>query len=463
MICKKCGKEIKDGDSFCTYCGTPVNGEDNNKGKVKSKKNENDIKVQNDTKKKSNKLKIIIPIIVVVLIIICIVVVIILKNKNNGETNTNEVVEEQQQDTSKIEIGTNYNCVTYGVKGYINFNTETSYVMNMTYDMSESVTYNGTYKRDGNTITLTVTYYDMAEDPETFEPYTETINILEDGTLKYTSSDGATYIFDKNVTLSDTSTSATETSTGDLLEQIYAKYPSLEGTEGIICTDGTDYWLLDESGDKVYFTDLNSFEEALAQCNIDVNNTNTGSSSETKIDINRFVKELSYGSTSTVNNGDYPGDGYRTDYFYYDEDLTLDDFTKTEEGNNVTYSITTTKTRSVNYGFPITLAITITKDNMLKEIKITAKPKEWEANEILQCSKEVEAALGYAVYNQTDSKSIKIVDNIKDELISNNYIESKGNYKINVTNKTVTKKDATQNKTVTFTIGTDTLTYDEIF
>ena len=31
-------------------------------------------------------------------------------------------------------------------------------------------------------LTLTVTYYDMSEDPETFEPYTDTINILEDGT-----------------------------------------------------------------------------------------------------------------------------------------------------------------------------------------------------------------------------------------------------------------------------------------
>ena len=61
-----------------------------------------------------------------------------------------------------------------------------------------------------------------------------------------------------------------ETTTRDLLEQIYAKYPSLEGTEGIVCTDGADYWLLDETGDKVYFTDLNSFEEALEQCNIDV-------------------------------------------------------------------------------------------------------------------------------------------------------------------------------------------------
>ena len=245
-------------------------------------------------------MKIIIPIIIVILIIICIVVVIILRNKNNEKTNTNEVVEEQQE-TAKIEIGTNYNCSTYGVTGYINFNTETSYVMNMTYDMSESVTYNGTYKIEGDTITLTVTYYDMAEDPETFEPYTETINILEDGTLKYTSN-GATYIFDKNLTLSETSAETTGTTTGDLLEQIYAKYPSLQGTEGIVCTDGTDYWLLDETGNKVYFTDLTSFEYALKQCNTNINSIQNPTTSDTNSNSNKSNSSNDSKSNSSNTN-----------------------------------------------------------------------------------------------------------------------------------------------------------------
>lgn len=459
MKCSKCGKEIKEGNSFCTYCGTSI------KASNEEIEKENTINAKNTNIKKHRlpKLKIIIPIIVVALIAICITVAIILKNKTKEDTNPSEVVEEQQE-TSKIEIGTNYNCSTYGVTGYINFNTETSYVMNMTYDMSESVTYNGTYKIEGDTITLTVTYYDMAEDPETFEPYTETIDILEDGTLKYTSSDGATYIFDKNITLEENNDTNTEaiTTTGDLLEQIYAKYPSLEGTEGIICTDGTDYWLLDETGDKVYFTDLASFEKALEQCNIDVNNISIGSLASTKIDMEQFVKELSYSSLSTVNNVNYAGDGYRADYSYYDEDLTLDDFTKTEEGNNITYSITTTKTRSVNYDFPITLSITITKDNILKEIRITAQPKDWEAKEIFNCAEEVEAALGYTLYNQYTSVSTEIIKDIKEDMVSYNYMEG-SYYKLSVTNKTVTKEDTTHNKTVTFTIGTDTLTYDMVF
>lgn len=464
MKCSKCGKEIKEGNSFCTYCGTAINEIDSENTKIEEVKIKNTKNAKNTNIKKHRlpKLKIIIPIIIV-LIIICISIIVILKNRDNDNvnTNTNETTVEKQQKTSAIEIGTNYNCSTYGVTGYINFNTETSYVMNMVYDMSESVTYNGTYKIEGNTITLTVTYYDMADNPETFEPYTETINILEDGTLKYTSN-GATYIFDKNITLKENNSTNTEiTTTGDLLEQIYAKYPSLESKEGIVCTDGIDYWLLDETGDKVYFTDLTSFEEALKECNINVNDIKN--SNKTKIDMEKFVKELSYGSTSTVNNANYPGDGYRIDYFYYDEDLTLDDFTKTQEGDNITYSLTTTKTRSVNYNFPITLDIIVGKNDELKEIKIIAKPNEWKAKEILGCSSEVETALGYAIYNQYTSESDEIVKAIKEDMISYDYMENIGEYKINVTNKTITKEDTKHNRTITFTIGTDTLTYDIVF
>ena len=320
MVCKKCGEEIKDGNNFCTNCGTPVNKVENNKDitqkeskEVKSTKIENNINVESETKEKSKKLKIMIPIIII-LIFIGIVVAIIFTNKNEEKLNTSDVAEEQQE-TSAIEIGTNYNCSTYGVTGYINFNTETSYVMNMTYDMSESVTYNGTYKIEGDTITLTVTYYDMAEDPETFEPYTETINILEDGTLKYTSSTGATYIFDKNVTLQEdnTETTGATVTTANLLDEIYAKYPNLKGTEGIICSDETDYWLLDENGKKVYFTDLSSFEEALKECNIDVNSIgNTKNNKNNNTNNTTNVSKSSSTNSKSNNNGNSTTEQERT-------------------------------------------------------------------------------------------------------------------------------------------------------
>ena len=110
----------------------------------------------------------------------------------------------------------------------------------------------------------------------------------------------------------------------------------------------------------------------------------------------------------------------------------------------------------------MTLSITITKDNILKEIKITAQPKEWEAKEIFNCAEEVEAALGYTLYNQYTSVSTEIIKDIKEDMVSYDYMEG-SYYKLSVTNKTVTKEDTTHNKTVTFTIGTDTLTYDMVF
>ena len=34
MKCSKCGKEIKEGNGFCTYCGTPVNKIEDNKSSI---------------------------------------------------------------------------------------------------------------------------------------------------------------------------------------------------------------------------------------------------------------------------------------------------------------------------------------------------------------------------------------------------------------------------------------------
>lgn len=61
-----------------------------------------------------------------------------------------------------------------------------------------------------------------------------------------------------------------EITSENLLDEIYAKYPNLKDTEGIICTDGESYWLLDENGEKVYFDSMESFEQAKEKCNINV-------------------------------------------------------------------------------------------------------------------------------------------------------------------------------------------------
>ena len=125
------------------YGGTPVNKIEDNKNVLQKETEkvikENNINVKNEAKKKSNKMKIIIPIIVVALIIICISIIVILKNRDNDNvnTNTNETTVEEQQETSAIEIGTKYNYVGNSVAGYIEFNSEIGYVMNMVYDMIE--------------------------------------------------------------------------------------------------------------------------------------------------------------------------------------------------------------------------------------------------------------------------------------------------------------------------------------
>lgn len=75
----------------------------------------------------------------------------------------------------------------------------------------------------------------------------------------------------------------------NFLETIKEKYPT---ESGMICTNGTDYWLLDEKGDKIYFYDLKSFETALQQCNIYVNNNY--SNEENKSNIIQDKKEWSY-------------------------------------------------------------------------------------------------------------------------------------------------------------------------
>lgn len=58
--------------------------------------------------------------------------------------------------------------------------------------------------------------------------------------------------------------------TTHLQEQIYEKYPELEGKDGIVCSNTyrgyTDFWLLDENGKKMYFTNIEGFEALLEYC-----------------------------------------------------------------------------------------------------------------------------------------------------------------------------------------------------
>lgn len=100
MFCKKCGNEIKEGNVFCTNCGTPIEITKINK-KTSNNNTENEKNTNNKTemKKKSNKLKVMITIIMIGIIIICIAITVFLKSKDKEViNNNNEVTENIEQE-----------------------------------------------------------------------------------------------------------------------------------------------------------------------------------------------------------------------------------------------------------------------------------------------------------------------------------------------------------------------------
>lgn len=98
-----------------------------------------------------------------------------------------------------------------------------------------------------------------------------------------------------------------EETSSNLLDEIYAKYPELENADIQICSDdnGT-YWLLDNEGKKIYFSDLETFESALEKCNItseSTENTESGVNNN-KNDSNKSNSSyISSSNDSSISNG----------------------------------------------------------------------------------------------------------------------------------------------------------------
>lgn len=260
MICKNCGKEIKEGNSFCTNCGKDVNECIENKETL-----ENKVKVKKNNKKIA--VKIILPIIIIIIIAIMISIVLKMNKDENTETNVNNETKIEKITDTNIEIGVNYECITEGTIGFIRFNTDKDFIMQTGVENSELFIKIGTYINLENEVKLTVNYNNELNRDDIEEskkmPYNEKIKILENGDLEYANEYNFTLIFSKNVKNSDE-----EATSENLLDEIYAKYPELKDKEGIICTNGTEYWLLDENGKKVYFEDMESFEKAKEQSGI---------------------------------------------------------------------------------------------------------------------------------------------------------------------------------------------------
>ena len=123
MKCKKCGTEIKEGNTFCTNCGTSINEENINT--VQKPKNKKIIK---------SKLKFILPTILIILVIIGTIIFLLNKYKNSDNiTILNNPEQIEKATDKKIEIGIDYNIISDNANvqtlGFIRFNTETDYIM----------------------------------------------------------------------------------------------------------------------------------------------------------------------------------------------------------------------------------------------------------------------------------------------------------------------------------------------
>lgn len=433
MYCKKCGKEIKEGNTFCTNCGEPINNIKENTTRTETNTN-TDEKENNKSNKKVIKLKLwhIITITLICLALL-IGVVVIFNNKNNSDKlqNVNNIV---AQDTSKsidkkydVEIGKYYKYSLDNQYSTIVFNNSTGFILKSGVVNSEENVETGTYQIEDNKITFTINYNSIYGDGEGISdedvkiPYTKEMTILENGNIEYVTP-YTTNLYVKEGSNVEDKTADTSTNSSDLLETIYDKYPEMKSKEGFICSDGEQYWLLDKAGKKIYFHDLDSFDSALVKSYT----SESTSTNNIKIDIEKFVKELSYKSMSTVHDNIHGGDGYRYDYNFYNEDLTLNDFTKTSSNNEVIYRLETNGNDDNNYKFILT--VTVNKDNTLKQVEITCTPPTPQAKGILNCAMEVEEALGYTIFNKRNNK---IVTQLEDLLKSKKFIEkATSNYDI---------------------------------
>lgn len=325
MYCKKCGKEIKEGNTFCTNCGEPINNIKENTTRTETNTN-TDEKENNKSDKKVIKLKLwhIITITLICLALL-IGVVVIFNNKNNSDKlqNVNNIV---AQDTSKsndkkydVEIGKYYKYSLDNQYSSIMFNDTTGFIIKSGVVNSEENVETGTYQIEDNKITFTINYNSIYGDGEGISdedvkiPYTKEMTILENGNIEYVTP-YTTCLYVKE----GSNTGTEEITSANLLETIYAKYPEMKEKDGFICTDGEQYWLLDKAGKKIYFHDLDSFDSALVKTytsddnaneheiqtnskNND-NNTSTSNSNSSKAEqlYSQIAKGMSYSEVRTI-------------------------------------------------------------------------------------------------------------------------------------------------------------------
>ena len=112
----------------------------------------------------------------------------------------------------------------------------------------------------------------------------DTINNIENG-------------FDSEEVTSDENNIVDSQNT-NFIEEIYKKYSV---AEGCICSDGDEYWLLDSSGKKVYFDSVESFEEAMKTCGLNLLERNVDETTSDDIKNNLDTQQ----STTSSSNEEF--------------------------------------------------------------------------------------------------------------------------------------------------------------
>ena len=393
MYCKNCGKEIKEGNSFCTNCGKPI--ENNKQENIET----NSTEPISNQKKKGFKIRVW-HIIAILIILLCIIVTFAFCKKDNINNDTNNTklsetsaTEDNKKGLIDIENETfnftekelvdylvghvTYNYMDNGYKTTKN-NDTTSYTNSISTGAKEikvttvngkvksfSFIYNTNTSLSSKDISLEKTIqavkginalylfesgkdYKELSDKEQFE-YIETFQtpILHNtynSNLKYSVDENFnTVITTYSIWVSHNNTNTAETTNNqDLLETIYAKYPELKDKDGYICTNGEEYWILNEDGKKIYFDSLESFENATS-----ITGNNSVKETET---ANESIKDSNNSNQNNKTNINNNSNSAKEIWIYENDinNLSEESLYKFLTNNNLKYNVTT-KTENVIY------------------------------------------------------------------------------------------------------------------
>ena len=144
-----------------------------------------------------------------------------------------------------------------------------------------------------------------------------------------------------SVSLQDVET--TNNTTGDFIVEIKSKYPT---ESEMICTNGEEYWILNEDGKKIYFDSLDSFEKAIA-----ITGNNSVKETETTDESIKDTSNSNENNKTNNNNKNNNNSNNAKEIWIYENDisnLSEESLYNFLTNNNLKYNVTT-KTENVTY------------------------------------------------------------------------------------------------------------------